>query len=79
MSDQQDDEATPTEDARQTGMGDQMPEENPEGQGARGGERRGPESGTGDTDAPDTSKESGPEHDPGKATGNPRAAGSAER
>jgi hypothetical protein len=75
MSDQQDDPATPTEDPRQTGMGDQMPEENPEGQGADGGERQGPERGAGGAQAPDTSRDGGPEGDPGKATGNPNAAG----
>src|SRR3954467_10810712 len=75
MSDQQDDDATPTEDPRQTGMADQMPEENPEGQGAGTGERQGPESGAGGADAPDPSRDSGPEDDPGRATGNPNAAG----
>jgi hypothetical protein len=75
MSHQQGDEATPTEDPREQGMGDQMPEENPEGQGAAGGERQGPESGTGGTQAPDTSRDEGPEDDPGRATGNPNAAG----
>jgi hypothetical protein len=75
MSDQQDDDATPTEDPRQTGMGDQLPEENPQGQGADGGERQGPESGAGGADAPDTSRDAGPEDDPGRATGNPNAAG----
>ena len=66
-------EPFPTEDPRQTGMGDQVPEENPEGQGAEGGEKQGPESGTGGTDAPDPA----PDRDsgPGKATGNPDAAG----
>jgi hypothetical protein len=63
----------PTEDPRETGMGDQMPEENPKGQGAEGGERQGPESGAGDSDAPGTSKPG--ERDPRKATGNPDAAG----
>ena len=75
MSDQQDDDATPTEDPRQTGMADQLPEENPEGQGAGSGESQGPESGAGGAQAPDTSKGSGPEDDPGRATGNPNAAG----
>ena len=75
MSDQQDDDATPTEDPRQTGMADQMPEENPEGQGAGGGERQGPESGTGGAQAPDTSRDSAAEGDPGTSTGNPDAAG----
>jgi len=75
MSHQQGDEATPTEDPRQQGMGDQLPEENPEGQGAGGGERQGPESGAGGTQAPDTSRDEGPEDDPGRATGNPKAAG----
>jgi hypothetical protein len=75
MSDQRDDDATPREDPRETGMADQMPEENPEGQGAGGGERRGPESGARGTQAPDTSRDDGAEEDPGRATGNPRAAG----
>jgi hypothetical protein len=66
-------EPFPTEDPRETGVGDQMPEENPKGQGAEGGERQGPESDAGDTDAPDTSKPG--ERDPRKATGNPGAAG----
>jgi len=68
------DDAVPDEDPRQTGVADQMPEENPEGQGAGGGDaprRRDAD----DPDAPDTSRDGGPESDPGKATGNPRAAG----
>ena len=66
-------EPYPTEDPRQTGMGDQLPEENPEGQGADGGETQGPESGAGGADAPDPA----PDRDsaPDKATGNPDAAG----
>ena len=75
MSDQRDDDAVPEEDPRQTGASDQMPEENPEGQGAGGGERQGPASGAGGTQAPDTSRDEGPEDDPGRATGNPNAAG----
>jgi hypothetical protein len=76
MSDQQDDDATPTEDPRQTGMADQMPEENPEGQGAGSGERQNSQkSDAGGTDAPGTSRDEGPEDDPGRATGNPNAAG----
>jgi hypothetical protein len=67
------DPAVPDDDARQTGVGDQMPEESPEGQGAGGGERQ--KRGTDNPDAPDTSQDGGPESDPGKATGNPRAAG----
>jgi hypothetical protein len=66
-------EPFPREDARETGVGDQMPEENPEGQGAQGGERHGPESDAGETTAPATSKPG--ERDPQKATGNPHAAG----
>jgi hypothetical protein len=69
------DAATPDEDPRQTGMADQLPEENPEGQGAGSGRGDATESGTDEPDAPDTSREGGPERDPGKATGNPRAAG----
>src|SRR3954463_3771760 len=79
MSHQQGDEATPTEDPREQGMGDQMPEENPEGQGAGGGERQGPESGAGGTQAPDTSRDEGPEDDPGRATATPNAAGGRAR
>jgi hypothetical protein len=75
MSEQRDDEAVPDEDPRQTGMADQMPEENPEGQGPAGGERQGPESGAGGAEAPDTSRDAGPEDDPGRSTGNPKAAG----
>src|SRR3954465_14203596 len=75
MSDQRDDDATPCEDPRQTGMADQMPEENPEGQGAGSAERQGPESGAGGTDAPDTSRAAGPEDAPGGATATPTAGG----
>ena len=67
------DNAVPDEEPRQTGVADQMPEENPEGQGAGGGERQ--KRGTDNPDAPDTSGDDGPESDPGRATGNPRAAG----
>ena len=69
-ADKREDDAVPDEDPRQTGVADQMPEENPEGQGAGDRERqqRGP-------DDPDTSSGRGPEDDPGKATGNPNAAG----
>ncbi len=66
-------EPYPTEDPRQTGMADQYPEENPEGQGADGGEEQGPESGAGGTEAPDPAPER--DSEPGKATGNPDAAG----
>ena len=62
---EREDDAVPDEDPRQTGVADQMPEENPEGQGA----------GDGGADAPDTSRYAGPEDDPGRATGNPNAAG----
>jgi hypothetical protein len=67
------DDAVPDEDPRQTGAADQMPEENPKGQGAGGGERQ--KRTTDNPDAPDTSDDEGPESDPGRATGNPRAAG----
>jgi hypothetical protein len=67
------DEAVPDEDPRQTGVADQMPEENPEGQGAGGAERR--KRDTDDPEAPDTTRDGGPESDPGRATGNPRSAG----
>jgi hypothetical protein len=70
---EREDDAVPNEDPRQTGVADQMPEESPEGQGAGGGGRQRRD--TDNPDAPDTSRESGPEDDPGKATGNPRAAG----
>ena len=70
---EREDNAVPDEDPRQTGVADQLPEENPEGQGAGGAERQRRD--TDDTDAPDTSPGDGPEGDPGKATGNPRAAG----
>ena len=73
MSDQREDDAVPEEDPRQTGVADQMPEENPEGQGAGAGRQE--TSDADDTDAPDTSSGAGPESDPGKATGNPDAAG----
>jgi hypothetical protein len=66
-------EPFPTDDPRQTGTGDQLPEENPEGQGAGGGERQGPESEAEDADAPGTSSDE--DSDPDKATGNPNAAG----
>jgi hypothetical protein len=75
MSEEREREPFPREDPRETGMGDQMPEENPEGQGAEGGEAQGPESGAGGAQAPDTSRDSAAEGDPGTATGNPDAAG----
>jgi hypothetical protein len=67
-------EPFPTDDPRQTGMSDQLPEEQAEGQGAGEGVTQGPESGTENVPAPDTS-ESEEESDPGRATGNPKAAG----
>ena len=70
---EREDDAVPDEDPRQTGVADQMPEESAEGQGAGGGERQRRD--TDEPDAPDTSRGDGPEGDPGKATGNPRAAG----
>jgi hypothetical protein len=68
------DEPDFSEDPRKKGVGDQQPEENPEGQvpGA-GGDEQGPQSGAGGADAPDTSHPQ--EGDPGRATGNPDAAG----
>jgi hypothetical protein len=75
MADERETEPFPREDPRQTGAGDQMPEENPEATAPREGDGQGPESGTGGTRAPDTSKDSGPEADPKRATGNPGAAG----
>jgi hypothetical protein len=73
QANEREDDAVPDEDPRQTGVADQMPEENPEGQGAGGGERQ--RSGTDNPDAPGTSPDDGPESDPGRATGNPDAAG----
>jgi hypothetical protein len=75
MADDQENEPFPREDPRQTGMGDQLPEENPDSTTPREGDAQGPESGAGGSTAPDTAKDSGPESDPGRATGNPRAAG----
>ena len=75
MAPEREDEPFPREDPRQTGMGDQMPEENPDTTAPRAGSGQGPEAGAGDTDAPDTSRDRGPENDPGTATGNPDAAG----
>ena len=68
---EREDDAVPTEDPRQTGVSDQLPEESPEGQGAGDGGRANDA-----PEAPDTSPDGdGPEDDPGKATGNPGAAG----
>jgi hypothetical protein len=75
MAEEREQAPFPREDARETGMGDQMPEENPDSAAPREGDEQGPESGAGGTDAPDTSRDRGPESDPGKATGNPGAAG----
>jgi hypothetical protein len=75
MAAEREDEPFPREDPRETGMGDQMPEENPDATTPREGGGRGPESGTGGADSPDTSKDAGPEGDPGRSTGNPGAAG----
>ena len=75
MAEERENEPVPREDPRETGMGDQLPEENPDQAAPRGGEDQGPESGAGGTDAPDTSRGAGPEDDPGRATGNPDAAG----
>ena len=71
QANKREDDAVPDEDPRQTGVADQMPGENPEGQGAGDAERRRRD--TDNPDAPDTSED--PESDPGQATGNPRAAG----
>ena len=73
------DEPDFSEDPRKKGVGDQQPEERPEGQvPGSGGEEQGPSAPTtspapGGTDAPDTSHPQ--EGDPGQATGNPDAAG----
>jgi len=48
---EREDDAVPDEDARQTGVADQLPEENPEGQGAGGGAPRRRDAD--DTDEPD--------------------------
>src|SRR4051794_20099137 len=70
MSEEREDDAVPSEDPRETGMADQMPEENPEGQGAGTGEHQGPESGAGGAPAPDTSGDPG-----GQGRGARRASG----
>jgi hypothetical protein len=75
MAEEREDEPFPREDPRETGVADQMPEENPDATTPREGSGQGPESGAGGTDAPDTSRGSGPEGDPGRSTGNPDAAG----
>ena len=63
-----------SDDPRKKGVGDQQPEENPEGQiPDEGGPQKGPERDAGGAAAPDTS--SPREGDPGQATGNPDAAG----
>jgi hypothetical protein len=66
MDEEREREPFPTEDPRQKGVGDQLPEENPEGQGAGGGRER-----QGD-DAPATSSDE--DSNPDRATGNPNAA-----
>jgi hypothetical protein len=72
MDEREHDEPDLSEDPRKKGVGDQMPEENPEGQvPGEGGD--GPQSGAGGAEAPDTSHPE--EGDPGQATGNPDAAG----
>ena len=63
-------EPFPTEDPRETCASDQNAEENPAGTTPREGR---PADRCPSPDAPDTSHEE--ESDPGKATGNPRAAG----
>ena len=75
MAEERENEPFPREDPRQTGMGDQMPEENPDATMPSEGDAQGPESGAGGAEAPDTSKDTGPEGDPGRSTGNPGAAG----
>ena len=66
-------EPFPTEDPRDEGVADQLPETNPAEQAPREGSDQGPASGTGGTSAPDTSSPS--EGGPQQATGNPDAAG----
>ena len=73
MAEEREDEQFPSEDPRETGVADQMPEENPDATTPREGE--GEPAGSDSPDAPDTSKDSGPEGDPGRSTGNPDAAG----
>jgi hypothetical protein len=68
MDERERDEPDLSEDPRKKGVSDQMPEENPEGQVPGGGQDS-----QGGADAPDTSHPQ--EGDPGRATGNPDAAG----
>jgi hypothetical protein len=75
MDQERENEPFPREDPRETGMGDQMPEENPDATTPREGTGQGPESGAGGADGPDTSRDGGPEGNPQKSTGNPGAAG----
>lgn len=70
MSDQS---STPSEDPREQGTGQGYPETDREDATPREGTDEGPEAGTGETPAPDTSGDH--EGDPGQATGNPDAAG----
>ena len=72
MDERKRDEPDLSEDPRKKGVGDQMPEENPEGE-MPGGDGEDPDGGTGGEDAPRTSHPQ--EGDPGQATGNPDAAG----
>jgi hypothetical protein len=64
------------EDPRRKGVGEQMPEEQPE-EVSGDGTRRGPAADTGGSDAADVGvdEEGGPE----QATGNPRSAGGRQR
>jgi hypothetical protein len=77
MDEHEHDEPDFSEDPRKKGVSDQQPEENPEGQvpgsGAEDPGPAAPESEAGGADAPDTSHQQ--EGDPGRATGNPDAAG----
>jgi hypothetical protein len=72
MDERERDEPDLSEDPRKKGVSDQMPEENPEGQ-VPDGDSQDSETGAGGADAPDTSHPQ--EGDPGRATGNPDAAG----
>jgi hypothetical protein len=74
MDEHERDEPDFSEDPRKKGVSDQQPEENPEGQvPGSDGDDQAPESGEGGAGAPDTSHPQ--EGDPGRATGNPNAAG----
>lgn len=70
MSDEQ---GWPTEDPRQQGTGQGLPESNPAETTPRDGTESGPAAVNAEPDAPDTSSDE--DSDPDQATGNPNAAG----